>query len=546
MTVPAVTVDGGLASVTFDRFDLHAYDLFIRSKKLPESRVEYDWERDAYTLTTAARFAPLLGADLPATAVDAAGDELAPHLFDYQRWAVGMALESRRFALWCDTGLGKMAMGLEFGRQAHLRTGGRVLAIMPLSIIPQYLAEAERFYGADLPIRRLDSTAAIAAWAEHGDADGDPAGACFGVTNYEKFTKGAMPELRHLAGLIADESSILKTGGGTIKWNLIKSARGIPYKLSCTATPAPNDAMEYASQAAFLETIRHEGEILWTYFSRDKYGVWAVKAHAREAFFRFMASWSLYLRDPAAFGFADILATLPAPVMTEERIPMTGEQRTLRERILAEAGAGLLGDDRLGVVARTKLAQIARGFLYRGKGKEQTVDHLDSLKPGHVADWVRDQVFAGRPTLVWTAFDEEGEIIRRALGQKIPFQHIGILTGAQKPEQRQELLYRFYDGQLDVLISKPSLIGYGLNLQHVQAMVFSGVDDSMERRYQAIRRAYRFGQTHPVHVHTPYVPELEGVMFDNVAQKEARFLEEVATQERHYRTALMGVTPCAS
>src|SRR3990167_11402603 len=122
-----------------------------------------------------------------------------------------------------------------------------------------------------------------------------------------------MPEMRRLSGVAFDESSRLKGGGGVIKWHLIRSCRGIEYKLSATATPAPNDTMEYASQASFLEKLRNEGEILWTYFSRDKYGTWSVKPHAREAFYRFMASWSIYLRDPKDYGFNDILATLPPP-----------------------------------------------------------------------------------------------------------------------------------------------------------------------------------------------------------------------------------------
>lgn len=518
-----VTITDQTATITFDRFGLESYELFIRSKKLPEQTLTYDWETDTYTVETAARFAPILGAEAPVVAGNRL--PLADHLFDYQRWAVEMALDAKRFALWADTGLGKTAMYLEWVRQVRAMTGGKVLILAPLAVIPQVRAEAGRWYGE--LIDRIDSREALAEWCQHCDG--------IGITNYEKFIPGVMPELRYVSGLVADESSILRTGGGTIKWNLIKSARGIEYKLSCTATPAPNEAMEYASQAAFLEKIRNEGDILWTYFQRDKRGTWFIKPHAKQAFYGFMASWSLYMRDPAAFGFADILASLPAPVMTEDRIPLTDDQRERIKDFAVKSGKGLFAEDRLGVKERIKFAQMARGFLYHGTGKNREIEDVDSLKPEAVACRAITEMAAGRQVLIWTAFDEEGGIITDWIGEGYS---VAILSGEQKESVRQDILDRFRSGEIRCLISKPSLIGYGLNLQFVTSMIFSGIDDSMERRYQAIRRAYRHGQTEPVHVYTPYIPELEGAMFTNVAAKEARFLAEVAAQEEHYRKAL--------
>src|SRR5207253_5889137 len=104
-------------------------------------------------------------------------------------------------------------------------------------------------------------------------------------------------------------------------------------------------------------------------------------------------------------------------------------------------------------------------------------------------------------------------------------------------------LERFRSGDLAVVVSKPQLMGYGLNLQFVRSMIFSGIDDSFERRYQAERRAVRFGQTEHVRVHEPYIPELEGMMWSNVARKEQRFLDDVAMQERFYREALANRLP---
>lgn len=514
----------GQVAVAFGpRFDLESYALFLRAKTLPEWDLAYDWQTDTYVLSAPARYAAVLtGQSHEAPAVPT---DLAPHLFDYQRWIVSRALAAQRFAIWADTGLGKTAMFLEWARQVVSMTGGRVLILSPLGIIEQTRAEAARFYGQDLFVERLDSRESLAAWCT-GE------GPSLGISNYDKLIPGQLPELRHLAGLVADESSLLRSGGGVIKWNLIKSARGIPWKLSCTATPAPNDTMEYASQAAFLEKIRTEGDVLWTYFVRDKSGEWHVKPHAREAFYRFMCDWSIYLRNPANYGWGDILASLPEPVYHEERLPLTPEQATAMTEYQVKAGSGFFSHQRMGVRERAKLSQLAKGFLY---GDDKTAVRVPSLKPGRVAEIVRAEVAAGRAVLVWTVFDEESAIIAEHLAD-VP--GVATLHGAMKPEDREPVIAAFKAGAVRVLLSKPVLIGQGLNFQHCRAMVFSGLDDSFERMYQAIRRCYRFGQTEPVHVYIPIIPELEGMIFENVKTKEGMFLRDVAEQERHYRAAL--------
>ena len=413
-----------------------------------------------------------------------------------------------------------------------LTGGGKVLILAPPAVIPQTVEECQRFYWS--------SWRCITCGRERHSWPGVRRGPRHRRRHHElrEVHPGDDPGAALLAGVVADESSILKTGGGTIKWNLIKSARGIEYKLSCTATPAPNEAMEYASQAAFLEKLRNEGEILLDLVPQGKNGEWSVKPHARDAFYRFMASWSLYLRDPAVFGFGDILASLPEPEILEERCPITEPQRVAMTGILAAHHVGMFGDDRLGVTPRSKLAQLARGFLYQGTGKGRTIASFPSEKVSAILVWVAQELEAGRPTLVWTTFDAEAEILAKALAGIDTGAQVAVLTGDTPEAERLATLDRFRARDVGCLISKPSLIGYGLNLQFVKSMVFSGIDDSFERMYQAIRRAYRLGQTEAVRVFVPYVPELEGLMFDNVRAKEARFLAEVAAQEQLYRAAL--------
>jgi hypothetical protein len=529
--VTVVRVDGTRARVVFDRFDQPAYELFLRAKTLPESDIVYDEAAGVYTLSTDARFASLLDASLEPVVREEA--PLAEHLFDYQAFIVGQALTARRYAIWADTGLGKTAMFLEWARQVRDRTGRRVLILSPLQVIEQTRAEWQRFYPGERLLTRVESRDELADFCEDG---GGPA---IGICNYEKLIAGVIPELRRLGGIVADESSILKTGGGTIKWNLIKSARGVEFKVSCTATPAPNEPMEYASQAAFLEKLRSEGEILWTFFQRNSAGDWQVKPHAREAFYRFMSSWSIYLRDPARFGFADILASLPDPVMHEHRLEMTEEQRALADELRVASGRGLF-DERIGIRERSKFAQIARGFVYEASGPGRAVRRVSSVKPQHVAALAVDEVRAGRPTIVWTTFDAEGEIIVRELSGEaaLTVGSVALLTGDTPDAERQRIIDDFRAGVVQILVTKPSLVGYGLNFQHCRAMVLSGIDDSFERMYQAIRRAYRYGQTEPVHVHVPVIPELEGLMLANLARKQAQFDTDTAEQERWYRAAL--------
>lgn len=507
-------------------WELADHELFIRTKALPELLIDYRWEDDSYTLRAPARFARVLGLATQAPAVREL--PLAGHLFDYQRWIVEMALKARRFAIWSDCGTGKTPMQLEWARQVMACTDGRVLIIAPLAVCRQTIEESAKFYpdGSVTP-ELLNSREALQRFCK------EP-GQGLGITNFEKFTPGVLNELRWLAGLVLDESSILKGGGGVIKWNLIKSAKGIEYKLSCTATPAPNDTMEYASQASFLEKLRNEGEILWTFFHRDpKTQEWKVKPHAREAFYRFMSSWSIYLRKPAAYGFADPFADVPEPEIIEVKIEPTHEQSLEAQRFHRSYDPhSLLPQDRLGVTQRAKLSQLAKGFLYED-GKR--VRRVASDKPIWVGATIREQLSAGHQCLVWTVFDEESRILEDALGST---RGVAALHGSMKEADRVATLDRFRRGEVRCLISKAALLGYGLNFQFCTRMIFSGFDDSFERFYQAVRRCYRYGSTEQLKVFVPYIPSLENHVWENVLRKKRDWERDTAEQERRYREAL--------
>lgn len=551
-TAPAVQFRGDRMAVTFDRFSLDSYRLFLKCKALPESDVEFHRQAESYTLTAPARFAALLGIDRPPVRDTF---PLLPALFEDQAELTAQALDCKRFALWCKCGWGKTVVGWEFSRQATLRTGGRALIVTTNDLVSQWLDELTTFYGDTLPAVRIRSREHLREWCERGAINGKPTVGKIAITNYEKFNpeKGdvanqVIREIKHLACIVLDEASRLRNSGGKQKWALIKSCKGIEYKLLLTATPAPNDLMEFASQASFLEKMRSEGDIIWTFFTRnEKTHRWDVKPHARNAFFEFMANWSVYVNDPKRYGWRLDHADIPSPVYHVVEIPATDEQLAEIPAAIASTTTGqmsLVADgSETNAIQRLKLSEIAKGFRYespaggakskKGKGKP-TVVRIPSNKPAKVAEIVREEaVEAGQQVLVWTVFDEETRILGEAF-KAVGLPSFEVLTGSVKAADRPAMIDRFKSGQTRVLVTRAKMLGYGMNLQMCGAMVFSGFSDSFEDVFQAVHRAVRHGQTRAVRVHFPLVRELEGDVMDNLDRKRSEYEASVAEMENNY------------
>jgi len=522
-----VKIEGNQMSILFDNFSLKEYEMFLKSKLLPEYDLSYDHEADNYTITAPARFARLF--DPTIALPEQMPLEFCPAMFDYQRFIVNHALHAKRYAIWSECGTGKTLMFLEFARQVTHITGGRVLIFSPLEPLFQTIEESAKFYPEGYEIEYLKHREDVESWCIKP-------GPGVAITNYEKMIDGEIQQLKYLAGLILDESSILKTGGGKIKWNLIHSGKGIEYKLSCTATPAPNDTMEYASQASFLEKLRNEGEILWTYFIRDKEGNWHVKKNGKDAFYRFLSGWSIYLRHPRKYGFKDNTKDVPEPVFFDYPVEMTPEQHTIAANFTIDNSGQFdmfMESGRIGLVGRSKLNQVAKGFYYEQDGDDTRTIYIPSNKPDKVASLARADMEAGLQVIIWTVFDAEGDMILDRL------RDVAVnLTGKMPREKRIEHIRAFKLGKLPILISKAELIGYGMNFQNCGSMVFSGWNDSFEQWYQAIRRSYRYGQTRSLHVHVPFIKELEGIILSNIMQKRDKYEYDVTTMEKNYIHAM--------
>ncbi len=441
---------------------------------------------------------------------------IAEYLFDYQQWIVKQALARQRFAVFADCGLGKTPIQLEWARQVRARTNGRVLIVAPLQVVAQTIEEARRFYGDELALVDLsDSRERTLEWCASGDG--------VGITNYEKIDGLELP--LNVAGVVLDESSVLKSSMGVRRTSLIAAFRGIGYKLCCSATPAPNDRVEYGEHAYFLDVVRSTREFLARFFvNRD--GEWQLKHHGVEAFYRHLASWSVFMRDPAAFHFVDNRRALPPMRVEYPHVGSTAEQMAAAREHEAGAQPSLFGATPGGITSRTKMMQIAHGFVLG-----ETMRRFPTLKPDAIAELV-NVTHADEPVIIWVTFDEEGEQLARMIPDA------QVIAGKTAKPKRNEIIEAFRRGESPrVLIAKPSMLGFGLNFQACRVQVFSTLTDSFERFYQATRRSYRYGQEKEVLIYVP-VTAFDQAMIQNVMSKERVWIDDATRQEAAYAAIL--------
>lgn len=488
---------------------IEEYDDLLAVRALPEYRfVDDSTVETATTLLHTIGLAPKQESQpLPLPIHDA--------LFDYQSWTVEMAFDRRRFAIFADTGLGKTLMQLEWARQVTAVHGGRTLLIAPLNVVSQTIDEAARFYGDSMPIYDARDRGALQDWlAETCQSGGQVA-----ITNYEKLddVTTAIP----VDAVVLDESSILKQTMGKRRTAIMAAFRGVPWKLCCSATPAPNDRIEYGEHAYFLDVVRSTREFLAAFFvNRD--GEWQLKRHGIAAFYRHLASWSVFMRDPAAYGFADHNADRPPLHVEFPTINLTDEQIGVA-RGYESGDPSLFGVTVGGITSRTKVMQIAHGFLLDDKN----VRRFPSNKPEWIAR-LANETHGNEQVLVWVTFDEEGDQLARMIPDSVH------LSGKTSRPKRDATIDQFRNGEgARVLIVKPSMFGFGLNLQSCSVQVFSTITDSFERYYQSIRRSWRYGQQKPVRVYVPLTP-LDEAICQNVLSKQETFMADARNQEAEF------------
>lgn len=402
---------------------------------------------------------------------------ITPMAFDYQKDIIAWACKKGKSAILTGCGTGKTLMLLEWARAVHKHTNKPVLVVSPLSVVEQTRREGEKFSICHVTVcRTMDDV-----------KDG------VNITNYEMIEhfNAAL-----FAGVVLDESSILKSFTGKYKMLLTDMFCNTPYRLLCTATIAPNDYTEIGTSCEFLG-IMSRAEMLATYFIHDSGDTskWRLKKAGVNKFWEWFATWAIYFNSPKDLGYDGNEYDLP-PLNIHKVIT----QSEVREGELLVTLASTLDERRQA----------------RKDSVGERTDKAAMLANNDESQW-----------LLWCDYNDESDMLRRKAMNSVE------VKGSDDPEFKAKASMDFADGLIHALVSKASIFGFGSNFQSCHNMVFCGLSDSYERFYQAVRRCWRFGQKKPVNVYI-ILSEREMNVLDNIQRKQKQ-MDEMQRQ----MTALM-------
>lgn len=425
-----------------------------------------------------------------------------PFLFDYQAGISRMAIERRKFAAFVECGFGKTLIIMEFLRHAASMVGNRpLLLVSPLMVIPQTLDEESRFY----PGMKIETVPAksLQSWLKTGTG--------IGITNYEALTQELDPG--RLAAIVVDESSMLKSHYGRWGTRILELAGQCEWRLACTGTPAPNDRIEYANHAVFCGACRTVNEFLARYFVNrgQTDNRWEMRPWAVRGFYRDLSHWCIFMSDPTVYGWRDNSERIPPIEVHIHRVDLTEAQRKAVSQTTGKLFVGNVG----GIGERGVLGQIAKGS-HQG-------ERIASNKPAFIRDLVDS--WPDESTLIWCLYNDEQDQVAAQ------FPEAANIDGRTPLEDRLRMIDDFKSGRIRTLISKPKILGFGLNLQRATRQVFSGLQDSYESYWQAVKRSNRIGSDKPLHVHIP-VTDIEEPMVENVLRKAAMVQADTEEQQR--------------
>lgn len=419
--------------------------------------------------------------------------ELNQNLFPFQRAIVGWALQRGRAGIFASTGLGKALMALEWANQVHKFTGKSVIIVTPLAVAEQTKREGIKFGIQSKVIRQTSDIFSSGEDDEDVDYEALAKAAGISVTKLDETDKAATGinicnyevlkniDCREFVGVALDEASILKNYSGTVRSMIIDTFCKTPYRLSLSATPAPNDYMELGNQSQFLGILSYH-EMLSMFFVHDSGETqkWRLKGHAREEFWKWMCSWAVNIRKPSDLGYEDDGYNLPTLTIHTEIIPTELEKK-----------------ERLSLQDASKL-------------RRSTID-LKVAKCKEIVERYPDDYW-----LIWCGLNEESKKLTKEIAGAIE------LTGSETVKKKEEKLLGFQEQKFKRMVSKCEIAGFGLNYQHCSKQVFCGMDFSFESEYQAIRRSWRFGQKNPVDVWI-VVTDAEAPILTNIQSKEDAF-----------------------
>ncbi len=411
--------------------------------------------------------------------LDVSTSDLNNMLFDWQKNIVRWALFKGRAALFEGCGLGKTIQQLEWAKKVNELTGGNVLIFAPLAVSHQTKREGEKF-GINVNVCK----------AQRDVVEG------INITNYEKIDNFD-PSL--FIGVVLDESGILKNFSSVYKNKIIEAYLNTPYKLACTATPAPNDYTELGNTAEFLGVMTRS-EMLSMFFINDSgdTGKWRLKGHVKSnVFWKWLASWSIMISKPSDLGFSDEGFILPELIYHENIITYSGKYKTLF------------------IEHATTLAERRQARI---ESLQERVDMAARIANQTDRKWI-----------AWCNLNVESEALSKQINGSIE------VKGSDDPEYKEKSLLGFANNGIRALVSKPRIAGFGLNLQACSDMAFVGLSDSYEQLYQAIRRCWRFGQKNTVNAHI-IIGEREGSVLENIKRKEKDMEDMIANMVFYMRS----------
>lgn len=389
---------------------------------------------------------------------------LHPRMHPTQVDVTGWALRLGKAAAFLGTGMGKTLIEEEWARIVSAHCDAPVLILAPLAVAHQSIREAEKFgLEAHYCASQSDVTKGL------------------NITNYERLEKFDVEEF---AGIVLDESSILKSFDGKTRSTLIDAFRSTPYRLAATATPAPNDYMELGNHAEFLGVMTAT-EMLSTFFVHDggETQKWRLKGHARKEFWKWVCSWAVSINKPSDIGHSDEGFILPPLIYHEHILDVT----TPSEGFLFAMPAETLGE------------RLAARRSSVGERVEKAIE-IVMAEPEET--W-----------LLWSNLNDESKAVSDGIPQCVE------VTGSDSDGHKVSTAIAFCADEIPYLSTKAKMWGYGMNLQNCSHQVFVGVNDSWEQFYQAVRRSWRFGQTKPVHIHI-IAASTEGNVLENLKRKE--------------------------
>jgi hypothetical protein len=381
--------------------------------------------------------------------------ELPPFLFPFQRDLTEWALRMGRAGIFADCGLGKTPMQLVWADNVYRHTGRPVLVVTPLAVSFQTETEARKF-GYDAGISRDGRVAAPIT-----------------VTNYERLEHF---DTDMFGGVVCDESSAIKAFDGKRRALVTEFLRTRQYRLLCTATAAPNDYIELGTSSEALGYLGHMDMLTRFFTNRHKTSApmggrwgrqaqpWRLKGHADDGFWQWVASWARAIRRPSDLGYDDTGFTLPELVEQVHEVQVAADPDTGQSGLFEVPATGL----------REERAEARRSIQERCEKAAELVADADSA-------------------VAWCQLNDEGRLLARLINGAVE------VAGSDTPDQKEEKLAAFSRGEIRVLVTKPTIGGWGLNWQHCHRMTFFP-NHSYEQYYQAVRRSWRFGQTAPVTV----------------------------------------------